>query len=79
VSFQNITGRNLIEILYYTDDGLAAFLLRCFNFKGIVSRDFGVLFLISLNRYEPDQVFFHFNYVFVFKFFKKLTFAVYRI
>jgi hypothetical protein len=27
-----------------------------FSFKGIVSRDFGVLFLIYLNRYEvPDR------------------------
>jgi hypothetical protein len=34
------------------------------RFKGTVSRDFGVLFFISLNRYDlligPDQVYFSF-------------------
>jgi hypothetical protein len=45
--------------------------------KGIVSRDFGTLFSISLDRFEgPDQVYFYFNDVFMFKFLKNYATAV---
>jgi hypothetical protein len=37
--------------MYY----LLGFYCKVAKVKGIVSRDFGVLFLISLNRYEPPD------------------------
>jgi hypothetical protein len=52
-------------------------------FKGIVSRDFAILFWFNWIDMKfligPDQVNFNFTEIFVFKFLKKLTLSVYRI
>jgi hypothetical protein len=46
--------------------------LRGCSFKGIVSRDFSTLFLISLDRFKgrnrAGSGFFHFNHIFIFEF-----------